>query len=197
VHLVGLTGGIATGKSTVGQMLRDLGVPVLDADLAARHVVEPGDATLSELVSAFGPDILDPSGRLDRAAMRARIVADPQAKRTLERITHPAIRARIGTELAKLASEGHAIAVVEAALLIESGGYKAYPDLIVVTCDPEEQVRRVMSRDGQSEPQARGIIHTQMSMAEKATYATHVIRNDGDLQTLRHRTEAVWAGITP
>lgn len=197
MHLVGLTGGIATGKSSVGQILRDLGVPVLDADLAARQVVEPGEPTLSALVSEFGSDILGPSGGLDRAAMRERIIADPQAKRALEAITHPAIRARIGTDLADLAQEGHAVAVVEAALLIESGGYQAYPDLIVVSCDPEEQVRRVMARDGQSESQARGIIGTQMSMTEKANYATHVIHNDSDLEALRHRTEAVWALITP
>ena len=197
MHLVGLTGGIATGKSTVAEILREMGIPVLDADLAARHVVQAGEPALGALVSAFGPEILDASGALDRAAMRARIIADPAAKRTLEDITHPAIRARIGTELAALASNGHPVAVVEAALLVESGSYKAYGDLIVVTCDPDEQIRRVMARDHQTETQARGMIDAQMPMSEKERHATQLIRNDGDLDALKTTTATVWARITP
>ena len=195
MHLVGLTGGIATGKSTVASLLRELGVPVLDADLAARHVVQPGEPALRALVDAFGSEILDTSGALDRAAMRQRIIDDPQAKRTLEAITHPAIRARIAEELAALAAGGHGAAVVEAALLVESGGYKGYADLIVVTCDPEEQVRRLMARDAQTESQARGLIGAQMPMSEKARYATQLIRNDGDIDALRAATREVWARI--
>jgi len=197
MHLVGLTGGIATGKSTVANILRELGVPVLDADLAARKVVEPGEPALQSLVDAFGSEILDASGNLDRAAMRDRIIADPDARKTLESITHPAIRMHIATKLGALAQEGHAAAVVEAALLVESGGYKLYADLIVVSCDPAEQFRRVVARDGQTAEQAHGIIAAQMSMADKEMRATHVIRNDGDLDDLRAQTHAVWTEIVP
>ena len=195
MHLVGLTGGIATGKSTVADILRDLGVPVLDADQASRRVVEPGQPALRDLVDTFGPDVLDSSGALDRAAMRERIIADPQARQTLERITHPAIRSLISGQLAELALAGHPAAVVEAALLVESGGYKLYGDLIVVSCDPEVQVARVMARDSQTEAQSRGIIAAQMPMADKERLATHVIRNDGDLAELRAQTENTWTKI--
>ncbi len=195
MFLVGLTGGIATGKSTVAAILRDLGVPVLDADQAARRVVEPGEPALLALRAAFGEEILDSSGALNRAAMRQRIIADPEAKSTLESITHPAIRAWIAMELAAIAQQGHAAAVVEAALLVESGGYKLYGDLIVVSCDPDEQLRRVIARDNQTEAQARGIVAAQMPMAEKEKVATHVIQNDGGLIELRAQTEKVWACI--
>jgi dephospho-CoA kinase len=177
--------------------LRELGVPVVDADQAARQIVAPGQPALQALVAAFGVEILDAAGALDRAAMRDRIIADSTAKKTLESITHPAIRHNIAMALAGVAQAGHAAAVVEAALLIESGGYKLYADLIVVSTDPDQQFKRVMARDGQTEEQARGIIAAQMSMADKEKLATYIIRNDGDLAQLRKSTLAVWNAIRP
>ena len=194
--VVGLTGGIASGKSTVGRILAGMGVPVIDADRVARDVVEPGTPALAEVVEAFGPAVLDADGRLDRAAMRRRIASDPDARRTLEAITHPAIREAIGARLLALARQGSAAAVVEAALLVETGSYRMYPALVVVSADPEVQVRRVMARDGVSEADARALVAAQLPMADKERVATHVIRNDGDLAALEARTREVWAAIS-
>lgn len=194
--VVGLTGGIATGKSTVGRLLADRGVPVIDADQVARDVVRPGAPALKRIVETFGPEVLDADGHLDRAAMRRRIARDPEARRALEGITHPAIRQAIALSLMELASVGHSAAVVEAALMVETGTYRMYPELIVVTCSPERQLQRLVARDGQPEDEARALISAQLPMADKERVATHVIRNDGTLDDLRIRTAEVWAAIT-
>jgi len=195
VKLVGLTGGIATGKSTVAAILRDLGVPVIDADRVAREVVEPGQPTLARVVEAFGPDVLDADGRLDRAAMRRRIAHDPEARRTLEGITHPAIRRRIHQELLRLAEEGHEAVVVEAALMVETGSHRDYGALVVVTCDPATQIERLLARDRGDVDDARALIAAQLPLERKEAVADHVIRNDGDLDDLRRHTEEVWREI--
>lgn len=196
MKVVGLTGGIATGKSTVAGFLRDLGVPILDADQLAREVVEPGQPALARIIEAFGPDVLTSEEKLDRAAMRRRVAHDPAARASLEAVTHPAIRQAMADKLLRLAEAGHPAAVVEAALLVETGSYRAYPALVVVTCDPAVQLERLLARDGTSEADARAIIAAQLPLAEKEAVATHVIRNDGDLEALRHRTEQVWREIT-
>lgn len=196
-HTVGLTGGIATGKSTVAAILRARGVPVIDADAVAREVVLPGEPALARIVTRFGADVLAPDGTLDRAAMRRRIASDPEAKRALEGITHPDILGRILTRLQALAAEGQPAAVVEAALMVETGSYRAYTALVVVTCDPALQLRRVMARDGVSEAEARAFIATQLPLAEKERVATHVIRNDGTLADLEARVDEVWSRIVP
>lgn len=192
MKVVGLTGGIATGKSTVAARLRDLGVPVIDADSIAREIVEPGRPALARIVDAFGPDVLDADGRLDRKAMRARISRDAEARRTLEAITHPEIRAAIGGQLAALAAAGARVAVVEAALMIETGSHRQYDAVLVVTCTPEAQLRRLVERDGHDEAAARALIATQLPLAEKERAATVVIRNDGDRDALRAATDAAW-----
>ena len=196
MRVVGLTGGIATGKSTVGARLRARGVPVLDADQVARAVVAPGEPALAEIAAAFGPDALDAGGALDRGAMRARIARDPTARRTLEAITHPRIHAETARWLATQAAAGHPVAVVEAALLVETGSYRHYPELVVVSCDPAVQLARVMARDGQTEAQARALIGTQLPLADKETVATVVLRNDGDRAALDAQVDALlrrWA----
>ena len=193
--VIGLTGGIASGKSTVAQLLRDKGVPVIDADVAARAVVAPGTPGLAKLVQEFGEGILDAEGALDRASMRARIVSDPNARARLNAVTHPAIRLWIGDKIASELAKGHANVVVEAALLVETGGYRMYPSLIVVSCDPDVQLKRVMSRDQQSEEQARAFIATQLPLAEKEAVATHVIRNDAGLSELAQAVDSVWQQI--
>lgn len=196
MKVIGLTGGVASGKSTVARLLAELGVPVIDADRVAREVVEPGTPGLAKIVQAFGPSVLDAQGRLDRGAMRRRITADRDARRTLEAITHPAIREAIGERLGELAAAGHAAAVVEAALLVETGSWRLYPVLVVVSADPETQVRRVMARDGVSEADARALLAAQLPLADKEKVATHVIRNDGDRAALEARTREVWAVIS-
>jgi len=196
VQLVGLTGGIATGKSTVARILATLGAPVIDADQVARAVVEPGSPALFAIVEAFGPSALRSDGSLDRSAMRSRITHDAAARRRLEAITHPAIRQAIVAEITRLAGEGHPAVVVEAALMVESGSYKMYPHLIVVSADRERQLDRLVRRDGMSPDDAGALISTQASTAEKEAVATHVIRNDGDLAELEAQTRATWAEIT-
>ncbi len=194
--VVGLTGGIATGKSTVAEFLRQAGVPVIDADLVSREVVARGQPALAQIREAFGDEVLTPEGALDRPAMRQRISRDPTARRQLEQITHPAIRRAIAEQLGELAAQGHPAAVVEAALLVETGSYREYPVLIVVACAPEVQLARARARDGVSEEDARALIAAQLPLADKISLATHVIYNDGGLDQLEARTREVWAAIT-
>lgn len=192
---VGLTGGIASGKSTVAGILRSRGVPVIDADAVAREIVAPGQPALVRIVERFGPTVLGPDGTLDRAAMRKRITSDPEARRALEAITHPEILRTILERLSALAAEGTPAAVVEAALMVETGSYRNYPLVVVVTCDPALQLQRVMARDGVNEADARAIVATQLPLAEKERAATHLIRNDSTLAELEARVEQVWDQI--
>lgn len=196
MKVVGLTGGIATGKSTVASLFARWGASVLDADQVAREVVEPGSPALAAIVEAFGADALDADGRLDRPAMRRRIASDPQARRTLEAITHPAILKTIAERLATWAAEGRELAVVEAALMVETGSYRMYPEVVVVSADPEIQVRRVMARDDVGEQDARAMLATQLPMAEKEAAATHVIRNDTDRAALEARAREVFDALS-
>lgn len=192
---VGLTGGIASGKSAVARMLRERGVPVIDADQVSRRVVEPGEPALDAIVARFGEEVLLPDGRLDRAALGRIVFADPEARRALEAITHPAIRAEVARWLQAQAEAGAAAAVVEAALLVEGGGYRLYPELIVVTCDPRTQLARLLARDELDEAAARQRLAAQLPSAEKARHATEHIVNDGSLADLERAVEAAWARI--
>lgn len=195
MKVVGLTGGVATGKSTVARLFEAWGARVIDADRVAREVVEPGTPGLRDIVERFGADALGADGRLDRAAMRRRIASDPEAKRALEAITHPAILGTVAQRLAAWAAEGVSLAVVEAALMVETGSYRGYAELVVVTCDPELQVRRVMARDHVSEDDARALLRAQLPLSAKEAVATHVIRNDGDRDALERRAREVFDAL--
>jgi dephospho-CoA kinase len=196
VKVVGLTGGIATGKSVVARMLRMRHkVPVIDLDQVAREVVEPGQPALRAIVEHFGEGVLREDGTLDRAALRRRIAVDAEARRVLESITHPAIREVATKVLADLAQNGVPAAVVEAALLVETGSWRNYPALIVVSCDRKTQLQRLVDRDGHTEEEARTLIATQLPMADKERVATHVIRNEGDLLALEAEVDRVWGDI--
>jgi dephospho-CoA kinase len=188
---VGLTGGIATGKSSVTQRLRDRGIPVVDADVVARQVVEPGTPGLAAIVDAFGPDVLDADGRLDRAAMRQRIIDDPGARKTLEGITHPRIFEAMAAALRAHAEAGAPLAVVDAALMVETGSYRMYDALVVVSCSEATQLERLQARDGMSEERARALIATQLPLSEKRAVADHVIDNDGTLADLDRAVDAL------
>ncbi|MCA9572114.1 MAG: dephospho-CoA kinase [Myxococcales bacterium] len=196
MRIVGLTGGIATGKSSVGRILTGLGVEVIDADRVAREVVEPGQPTLAALVQALGPEILDADGRLDRPAMREAIANDPEVKATLDRITHPAIRTAIAQRLVQLGESGAEAAVVDAALMVETGSHALYPQVIVVSCHPDTQLERLIGRDGMAPDAARRLVATQMPLAEKERYATVVVRNDGTPEELEAAVRAAWAELT-
>lgn len=197
MRVVGLTGGIATGKSTVGRLLRERGVPVIDADQVARQVVAPGTPGLRALIEAFGPQILAPDGTLDRASMRERISRDGTARSTLNAITHPLIGSAVAAELERLARDGQPVAVVEAALMVETGSYRQYPQVLVVTCSPATQLSRLLARDGTSEDSARALVDAQLPMARKEAVATAVIHNDGALDDLERELDAAWAAMSP
>ncbi|TVQ90154.1 MAG: dephospho-CoA kinase [Deltaproteobacteria bacterium] len=191
MKVIGLTGGIASGKSTVARLLRERGIPVLDADQAARAVVAPGAPALAQIVASFGPEVLDTQGALDRPAMRARIIEDPGARRTLEAITHPAIFAHLREALAELHAQGHRVAVVEAALMVETGSYKLYDEVWVVSSDPVTQLMRLQARDGMEEAQARALIAAQLPLAQKEAIADAILWNHGDLEALRAQVDRI------
>ena len=187
----GLTGGIASGKSTVARMLQQAGIPVLDADLVARAVVEPGTPAFQDIVAHFGPSVISPGGDLDRDVLRRLIVSSSAERLRLEGMTHPRIRAAIGEWLSAQQASGHAAAVVEAALLVETGTYKEYDLLIVVQCDEDTQLCRLMKRSSLTRAEAIGWIEAQLPVAEKARLADILIRNDGDLINLENSIEGV------
>ncbi len=192
MRIYGLTGGIGSGKSTVAAMLRELGAPVIDADALAREVVAPGSEGLAEVVRAFGAEVLDPSGALDRKKLGAIVFADPARRRRLEGITHPRIAAEAMRRAAALGAEGHAVAFYEAALLVENGSHAGLAGLVVVSAPENVQVRRVRERDGTTEAEARARLAAQLPLAEKLRVATHVIDNAGDLGATRAQVEALW-----
>lgn len=178
MRVVGLTGGLATGKSTFAALLRARGAPVLDADAIARDVVGPGTPALAELVRAFGPAILDASGALDRAALAARVFADAGARRRLEAITHPAIRRVMVEETARLAAQGHAIAFYDAPLLYEVGLDAALDSVVVVWAPRAAQRARAVAR-GLSPEEADARLAAQLPVDEKARRADFVVENVG------------------
>ncbi len=190
---VGLTGGIACGKSTVANLLRARGVPVLDLDLVAREVVAPGTPALTEIAARW-PSVVH-RGALDRKALGAIVFADADARRALEAITHPRIWATMEAWLAARAAEGHPAAVVEAALMVETGTWRRYDRLVVVSCAPEVQRARVMARDGLSPAEAQARLDAQMPMAEKERVASAVVRNDGPANDLAAVVTDAWSRI--
>jgi dephospho-CoA kinase len=193
--LVGLTGGLATGKSTVSEVFRALGCVVLDADALAREVVEPGQPTLAAIVKDFGPEVLGPDGRLDRKRLGALVFADPERRRRLEALTHPAIRDRYLTRLAELETQGfEGIVVWDAPVMIEAGGYRHVDRLVVVVTDAATQRARALGRDGDPADADRKIA-SQMPLAEKARLADYVIDNSGDRAATEARTREVHTAL--
>ncbi len=192
--LVGLTGGIGTGKSTVSEILARLGAVLVDADQLAREVVAPGEPALAEVVREFG-EVLQPDGALDRKKLAAIVFADPSRRKRLEAILHPAIRARLDARLDALTREGfEGIVVFDAPVMIESGGYKTVDRLIVVVTDDATQRARLVARDADAADGERRIA-SQMRLAEKAKLADYVIDNTGDRAATEARTREVHAAL--
>lgn len=185
---VGLTGGIASGKSTVAALFAQLGVPVIDTDRIARDVVAPGTPVLAALVERFGAGILAADGHLDRRALRTRVFADPAARRDLEALTHPAIQAETERRSAAAGGDYQLIAVP---LLAEKGLKSRYDRVLVVDCDPARQLERLIVRDGSTQGEARAILAAQAGRAERLAMADDVIRNEGDIRDLATQVEAL------
>jgi dephospho-CoA kinase len=185
---VGLTGGIASGKSTVSRLFGDLGVPVLDADIIAREVIAPGTALLTTLFERFGPGIRAGDGSLDRSALRRLVFSDDGRRRELESLMHPAIRART-EQLAAEAEGAYQLHVVP--LLVETHAQDRYDRILVVDCPESQQLARLLARDGMSEAEARAMLSSQSSRATRLASADDVILNDGALDALRPRVAAL------
>lgn len=187
---VGLTGGIASGKSTAAKFFAALGVPIIDTDQLARDVVEPGQPPLERLVERFGTSILTADGHLDRPALRTIVFSDPKARADLEALTHPAIGA--AAEARSVAAGGiYQILVVP--LLVEKNLGAQLDRVLVIDCDEELQIRRVQARDGSTVEQARAILNAQVSRATRLKAAHDVLKNDGDLSALRDQVAALHA----
>lgn len=200
MHLVGLTGGIGSGKSTVARLLAERGAIVVDADQVAREVVEPGEPALDEIAERFGARVIDPTGRLDRPAMAAIVFEDPAARRELEAITHPriadAITARIAELQAAEDTDGRSrTVVVDHPLLVESGSAAGFPTVIVVVAPEEERVRRLVEHREMDESDARARVAAQARDDTRRAAATHVIDNAGTLEDLVPQVEAVLADV--
>lgn len=186
LRVYGLTGNIACGKSLVEVILREQDVPVIDTDQVAREVVMPGTTGLDAVRMRFGAEVLR-DGVLDRAALGAIVFADPESRRDLEAITHPRIFERTAELVMQHAGEGHELVVVSAALMVESGSWRNYAGMLVVTCPPEQQLARLMSRDTFTEEEAQMRIASQLPQAEKATFAERVIDNGGTTDQTREQ----------
>jgi len=197
-HVIGLTGGIASGKSTVAKLLVERGATVIDADALARQVVEPGQPALAELVARFGAAILTPEGQLDRkrlAAMTLGPGADPAARTDLGKITHPRIAAASARAIADASERGAHVVFYEAALLVENRAYQGLAGLIVVASTQEVQEARLVARDSLTLAEARARIAAQAPLEAKLAVATWVIQNDGQLEHLTAQVDAMIADI--
>ncbi len=189
--LFGLTGGIASGKSTVARIFAERGVPVVDADRIARDVVLPGSPTLAALIATFGPTILGPDGNLDRKELARLAFADGEKTRAMNAIVHPAIAEASRAAFAALAAAGTKIACYDAALIVENGLTEAFRPLVVVTAPEGTQLARATARDNADPAEVRQRMAAQLPLASKAKVADYVIANDGTLDELRTKANGV------
>ena len=183
---IGLTGGIACGKSTVANLFAALGVPIVDTDLLSREVVAPGSPLLGEISDHFGTQVRSSDGSLNRQELRKRIFADAEERKWLEALLHPAIRAL--TDARCEAATGPYV-MVAIPLLVETAGAARFDSVLVVDCDPEIQLARLIARDGTSREEALRMLAAQASRSARLAVADDVIHNDGDLASLRDQVE--------
>jgi len=195
--IIGLTGGIASGKSTVAALFAARGVTVIDLDQVARDVVAPGTALLARVLERFGPDLRLPDGSLDRRALRRRVFADADERRALEALLHPAIRRRT-EELVAACHDSYLIIVNP--LLVESGDRNRYERVLLVDCDEAQQRARLQLRDGSNPAEAAAVLAAQATRAARQSAADDIIVNDGDREALRHRVADLhqrYLGLAP
>jgi dephospho-CoA kinase len=195
VRLVGLTGGIASGKTTFAGALRARGVPVVDADALSRAAVAPGTPALAEIVRVFGTGVLAPDGALDRKRVAAIVFADPAARRRLEAVIHPAVRAAMAAETARLAAEGHPLAFYDTPLLYEVGLEALLDSVVVVWAPLHVQRDRLVLRDGLTPDEADARLAAQLPLDEKAARADFVVDNVGPPEALAPKAERLLADL--
>ena len=186
-----MTGNIGSGKSTVAAMLRDAGIPVLDADRISRDVTAPGGRAYDAVVQAFGRGILRGDGSIDRKRLGEIVFSDTGSRERLERITHPAIFGAMKEAIAGIERGGHRAAVVEAALIHESGKKGLFEAVISVTCDRETAISRLAAREGMSRSRAEARLRAQMDADRKAGASDYVIDNSGDVESTRRQVDAI------
>ncbi|HEY6475118.1 MAG TPA: dephospho-CoA kinase [Polyangia bacterium] len=194
LRVVGLTGGIGSGKSTVAGMFAARGIPVIDADALAREVVAPGGSAHAEVAAAW-PEVIGPEGAVDRKRLGKIVFDDPAARKKLEGFTHPRIQAAGDARLAGLGDAGERLALYEATLLVESGRWRDFDGLIVVVASPERQLARAMTRDGLTRAEAEARLKAQGSTEERLRVATEVIDNDGALAGTEAQVEVLLAKL--
>ena len=190
--VVGLTGGMASGKSVASKTLRDLGLPIIDADLIAREMVKPNEAGYRDIVDHFGKGILNPDQTINRRRLAKIIFSDPEERERLNSLLHPRIVKEIKRRIENFKEKGEKMVIVDAALLIEAGQLPLVDKLIVVTVSPKIQVRRLAQRDHLTEKEARERIATQMPLSEKMKLADYIVNNSGPVRKTVKRTKEVY-----
>ena len=188
---IGLTGNIAVGKSCASARFAGLGAAVIDADRISREIMEPGAPAYFRVIETFGSEILSGDGTIDRRRLGGVVFASEEKRHLLESITHPAIRAAIAGEVAEKGKISN-IVIVEAALMVETGGYKEYDRLIVVTCPPATQLSRLAARDGLTVSEAKARIAAQMPMDEKIRFADYIIDTSGSLEYTLEQVDGIY-----
>jgi len=189
--VVGLTGGIASGKTTVSEMFAEMGIPVIDADDLAREVVEPGTPGLEAIIEEFGEDVLDQDGRLDRKKVGELVFGDEEARETLNAILHPRIGAAGVKYIQGYRDHPAPYVIYEGALLVETGAHKAFSALIVVSADESVQRLRLIARDGYTLSEANARIDSQLPLSRKVEVADYVVTNNGNLEGTRDQVARV------
>jgi dephospho-CoA kinase len=193
IRVIGLTGGIATGKSSIAAFFEQKGIPVIDADQLARDAVMPGSNALKHIAAFFGNGVLTAEGALDRKQLSTVVFSDPDKRRLLENILHPEIRRLAEEGISRAAEAGHKRLVYMAPLLIEAGATDRVDTVWVVTVRPEIQRKRLIDRDGINSDQAQRILDSQMPLAEKERYGNVIIDNSGTVEQTGLIMETVWA----
>lgn len=197
MKVYGITGNIASGKSSVARMFEELGARIIDADEVARTVVEPGEPAWKEIVAEFGEEVLDPGGGINRKRLAEIVFSDETRRKRLNDITHPRIKERIRDLLMDYEKAGAAVVMVEATLIVERGRLRELLDgLIVVTADEETQIERLVREKGYTREEASARLGAQMPAGEKAKHGDYVIDNSGALEVTRRQVNEVWGAIS-
>ena len=191
--IVGLTGGVASGKTAVSQVLKEEGAYIIDADQIARELVQPHKPAWNELIRAFGQEILQEDGSIHRKKLADKVFADPKERKLLNRVLHPRIREEMGRRAMEIGrKDPEAIVVIDAALLVELGDHREMDKVIVVTSTERQQIKRLQDREGMGPEEARRILSSQMAPEEKLKVADFVIRNEGSLNEVKRRAKEVF-----